>query len=183
MTKAEQETGTLSPSALIDVLEELAALVEDARPVFMSSDVRVERDAVLGLVDELRHGLPSAVERADETLEQARAELEDARRQSEEIIATARQRAMELVEREQVVAQAKARAADIVAEAQREADKLKVDADEYCDRRLAAFEDDLEALTAQVRAGRARLAERLEDAEGRAGWGEDESGRAQERGA
>ncbi|MCL1871226.1 MAG: hypothetical protein FWF90_12535 [Promicromonosporaceae bacterium] len=167
---SQQEIGTLSPSALLDVLEELTALVENAKPVFMSSDVRLDRQTLTGLVDELRHGLPSAVERADDALRDARTELEDARRQGEEVLAAARQRALELVEHEQVVAQATARAADIVAEAEREAQTLRSNADKYCDGRLESFEQDLEGLMGQVRAGRARLAERLGPEVGRLRW-------------
>jgi cell division septum initiation protein DivIVA len=154
----------MTPTDVLDVLEELAALIENARPLLMSSDVRVDRDQALGLVDELRGGLPGAIEQADAVHAQATAELEEARRSSEETIVQARQRAMELVEQEQVVAQAKARAAEIVAEAQEQAARLRADADDYCDRRLADFEGDLGRLVAQVRAGRAKLAERLASA-------------------
>lgn len=165
-----QEIGTLSPSALLEVLDELAGLVENAKPVFMSQDVRVDKQALVGLVDELRHGLPSAVERSDEMLRRAQDELEEARRSGEETLAVARQRALELVEQEQVVAQANARAADIVAAAEQHAAKLRADADAYCDARLASFGEDLEALTAQVQAGRAKLAERLGPDAGRPRW-------------
>ncbi|ACZ31294.1 hypothetical protein Xcel_2276 [Xylanimonas cellulosilytica DSM 15894] len=165
-----QEIGTLSPSALLEVLDELASLVDNAKPVFMSQDVRVDRQALVGLVDELRHGLPSAVERSDELLRQAQDELDDARRSGEETLAVARQRALELVEQEQVVAQANARAADIVAEAEQQATKLRADADSYCDARLESFADDLATLTAQVQAGRAKLAERLGPDAGRPRW-------------
>ena len=165
-----QEIGTLSPSALLEVLDELAGLVENAKPVFMSQDVRVDRQALLGLVDELRHGLPSAVERSDDLLRQAQDELEQARRAGEETLAVARQRAIELVEKEQVVAQATSRAADIVAAAEQQAATLRTNADEYCDSRLESFAEDLDALTAQVKAGRAKLAERLGPDAGRLSW-------------
>jgi hypothetical protein len=156
-----EEIGTLSPSALLEVLDELAGLVEHAKPVFMSQDVRVDKQALGGLVDELRRGLPSAVERSDDLLRQAQDELDAARRSGEETLAVARQRALELVEQEQVVAQATARAADIVAAAEKEAAALRAGADQYCDARLASLGEDLDALTAQVQAGRAKLAERL----------------------
>jgi type II secretory pathway predicted ATPase ExeA len=39
-----------------------------------------------------------------------------------------------------------------------------VDADDYCDRRLADFEIDLGKLLAQVQAGRTKLAQRLDEA-------------------
>ncbi|WP_235915660.1 hypothetical protein [Puerhibacterium puerhi] len=161
-TRSDQPAQGMTPTDVLDVLEELAALIENARPLLMSSDVRVDRDQALGLVDELRGGLPGAIERADAMHAQAAAELEEARRSSEETIVQARQRAMELVEHEQVVAQAEARAAEIVAEAERQAERLRADADDYCDRRLADFERDLQGLVAQVRAGRVKLAERLE---------------------
>ena len=156
-----QVTGELSASDLLDVMDELAALVEGARPVFMSQDVRVERESLLGLINELRNGLPVAIAHADEMAQQAQTDLEDARRTGEDIVTAARARAIELVEQEQVVAQAKSRAADIVAEAERETEKLRRDADECCDRRLASFQEDLDAVAAQVRAGRDKLAERL----------------------
>lgn len=170
-TTRDAERAPLTPSDLLDVFDELAGLLENARPLLMSSDVRVDREQALGLVDELRQSLPTQIERADEMLAQARSEREDARRQAEEIIATARQRAMELVEREQVVGQAQSRAAEIVDEARAQAERLRAEADDYCDRRLADFESDLDGLRQQVRAGRAKLAERLEPAAtGRVRW-------------
>jgi len=48
-----------------------------------------------------------------------------------------------------------------VAEAQATADRLRREADDYCDRRLAEFEIDLGRVLAQVQAGRAKLAGRL----------------------
>lgn len=42
-----------------------------------------------------------------------------------------------------------------------EAERLRHEADDYCDRRLAEFEIDLGKLVTQVQAGRARLGQRL----------------------
>lgn len=152
-----------NPAAgLLDILEDLAALVENARSVPLSTNVRLDRDQALGLVDELRDALPTQVARADEVLAAARDTLDDAHRQAEEIVASARARAIELVQAEQVVVQAQSRAAEIVAEAERRAAALRTDADAYCDGRLADFQQDLDALSGQVRAGRDKLADRLD---------------------
>lgn len=164
------EQGELSASELLDVLDELEGLFTNAKTALMSKDVKVDRAAVLSLIADLRAGLPSAVERSDELLRLARKELEDARRSGEETIAVARQRALELVEQEQVVIQATARATQIVTQAEAQAEALRTDADEYCDGRLAAFQEDLDALTTQVTAGRARLADRLGPGAGRPRW-------------
>ncbi|MFD6175462.1 MULTISPECIES: hypothetical protein [unclassified Isoptericola] len=155
---------------LLDILEDLAALVENARSVPLSANVKVDRDQALALVDELRDALPTQVARADEVLASARDTLDDAHRQAEEIVASARARAIELVQKEQVVVQAQSRAAEIVAEAERRAAALRTDADAYCDGRLADFQQDLDALTNQVRAGREKLADRLEQGAPRVRW-------------
>jgi nucleotide-binding universal stress UspA family protein len=164
------ETSKHPTAGLLEILDDLAGLLENARPVPLSSNIKVDRDQALGLVDELRDALPAQVARADDVLADAQRTLDDAHRQAEEIIATARARAIELVEAEQVVVQSKSRAAEIVDEAERKAAALRTDADEYCDGRLADLESDLEKLMGQVRAGRGRLAERLSQDTPRVRW-------------
>jgi hypothetical protein len=161
---------TLTATELLDVLDELEALFTSAKTVLMSKDVRIDKDTALALIDELRRGLPTAVERSDELLRAAYQELEQAKRSGEETLAVARQRALELGEEEAIVAAAKKRAADIVTQAENQATALRTDADEYCDGRLAAFQEDLDTLTAQVSAGRAKLADRLGPGAGRPRW-------------
>ncbi|MFC8923445.1 hypothetical protein [Cellulosimicrobium sp. NPDC057127] len=143
------------------ILDDLAALLENARAMPMSSSVLVHRGDALALVDELRSALPEQLAHADEVLAEADAVLEDAQRQADETLATARARALELVQTEQVVVQAQSRAHEIVDEAERTAEGLRRDADDYCDRQLADFEVDLGKVLAQVQAGRAKLAGRL----------------------
>jgi cell division septum initiation protein DivIVA len=146
------------------ILDDLAHLVENARTMPMSASVLVHRADALALVDELRAALPEQLAHADEVLAEADAVLEDAHRQAEEILTTARARAIELVQAEQVVVQAQSRAHEIVAEAESAAEGLRRDADDYCDQRLADFEVDLGKVLAQVQAGRAKLAGRLDGA-------------------
>ncbi|ROS73568.1 ATP synthase F0 subunit B [Cellulomonas sp. PhB143] len=154
----DQGRSTRPPAAT--PLDDLRHVVETARTVPMSSSVRVNRAEVLELVDRVRGTMPDQLAQADDALAEARRALDGARAQADEILATARTRAYELVQREQVVAQAEARAHEIVDAAQRSADELRSDADDYCDRALAHFEGDLGKLLAQVQAGRARIAER-----------------------
>ncbi|MBD8080664.1 hypothetical protein IF651_16605 [Cellulosimicrobium arenosum] len=144
------------------ILDDLAHLVESAKAIPMSSSVRLHREDALALVDELRAALPEQLAHADEVLAEADRVLQDARRQAEDVVTTARARAIELVQAEQVVVQAESRAREIVDEARERAAELRRDADDYCDRRLSDFETDLGGVLAQVRAGRAKLADRLD---------------------
>lgn len=155
------------PEGLTGVLDALEHAVGQARAMPMSSSVLVNRAELLDLLAQARSILPGQLARADELLADADAVLEDGRREAEEIVAAARERAAELVGEEEVVRAAQRRAEEIVAEAERVAAGLRRDADDYCDRRLADFEIDLGKVLAQVQAGRAKLAGRLEgDREG-----------------
>lgn len=155
------EERTEGVGGILDALEDA---VVQARAMPMSSSVLVNRAEILELVDEVRAALPSQLHRADEVLADADAARAAAHAEAEAVLARARARAAELVEQEAVVTAAQERAAQIVADAQETAEGLRRDADDYCDRRLADFEIDLGKVLAQVQAGRAKLAGRLEGA-------------------
>lgn len=155
------------PEGLTGVLDALEQAVGQARAMPMSSSVLVNRAELLDLLAQARSILPGQLARADELLADADVVLEDGRREAEEIVAAARERAAELVGEQEVVRAAERRAEEIVAEAERVAAGLRRDADDYCDRRLADFEIDLGKVLAQVQAGRAKLAGRLEPGTGR----------------
>ncbi len=150
--------------SLIGVLDALEQALTTARPMPMSSSVLVSRAELLALVHQARENMPAEIEDAERVLAEADAARESARQEGERIEAAARQRAEELVGEQSVVAQAERRAAEIVAAAQEKAVQLRREADDYCDRRLADFEIDLGKVLAQVQAGRAKLAQRLDDA-------------------
>lgn len=152
----------MSGETLAGVLDAIAQAVEHGRAMPMSTSVLVNKTELLSLLDQARGALPDQLEAADEVLADADAVMARAREEAERVLADARRRADELVSRESVVAEARAEAERIVADAQATADRLRREADDYCDRRLADFEIDLGRVLAQVQAGRARLAERLE---------------------
>jgi vacuolar-type H+-ATPase subunit H len=147
-------------ATLTAIVADLQELVQEAKAVPLSVQVRVPRDRLVALVDELSEAVPHQLDEADRVLEDADRVLAEAHEQAEDVLSTARARAIELVQREQVVAQAQARAAEIVDDAHSRATRIKQDADDYCDRRLASLEEVLGQAGKQVRAGRERLAER-----------------------
>jgi hypothetical protein len=163
MTAGHPEAGPdrTQPEGLIGILDALADAVENARAMPMSSSVLVSRAELLDLVDQARDVLPTQLSRANEVLAAADAARVAAQADAEAIVDAADLRAAELVEEHAITLAARDRAAQIIAEAEAEGQRLRREADDYCDRRLADFEVDLAKLTTQVQAGRARLAERL----------------------
>ena len=149
------------PEGLTGILDALAAAIESARAMPMSSSVLVNRAELMDLVDQARDVLPTQLTRADEVLAAAAAARSAAQADADAIVDDAHARAAELVEVDAITLAAQDRAREIIAEAERVADGLRRDADDYCDRRLADFEVDLNKVLHQVAAGRAKLAERL----------------------
>ncbi|MCV2393981.1 hypothetical protein OEB99_06655 [Actinotalea sp. M2MS4P-6] len=161
--------------SLTALLDELEALVTGARAMPMSSSVLVNRDELLALVERARSVLPDQLAHADEVLAGADQVLADAQARADQIVRAGHARAEELVSREQVVLEARDLAARIVADAETIAAGLRRDADDYCDRRLADFEIDLGRVVAQVQAGRAKLASRLEQPQERQPFSDPEA--------
>lgn len=143
------------------VLEALVVAISSARAMPMSSSVLVNKAEILDLVEQAKEALPAQLTKADALLSDADAARAAARAEAEAIVAEARLEADRLVEAEAVTIQARERAGQIVADAEAQAEGMRRDADDYCDRRLADFEIDLGKVLAQVQAGRAKLAGRL----------------------
>ncbi|WP_328591625.1 hypothetical protein [Occultella glacieicola] len=161
--------------SLVAILDELSDLVASARSMPMSASALVNRAEVLELIESAKAVLPSQISQADTVVADADAVLERARKEAGRIVEKAKERAADLVSNEAVVRAANARAEQIVADATADAEKLSREADDYCDRQLAQFEIDLNAVGTQVAAGRARLMERNRS---RAARDEDRTDRA-----
>jgi len=147
---------------LTGILDALAEAVSRARAMPMSASVLVSRAELLDLVAQAKQVLPTQLLEADDVLASADAQRAEAAARAEQVLSDARRRAEELVSQEQVVHAAREEAERILDEARTDAERMRREADDYCDRRLGDFEIDLGRVLAQVQAGRAKLAERLD---------------------
>lgn len=152
-----------------DKLDQITALLEDARAMPMSASALVNRAEVLGLLDELRDLLPEQLHHADLLLSDREAVVEQGRSQAEQMVSAAQVEHDRLVEQTEIVSSARERAAAVQLAAQAESQRLLAQADDYVDRKLGEFEIALDKLTQQVHRGRERLAERRAEDGGRPG--------------
>lgn len=135
-------------STVNEALAAIRQLVEQARGVPMSSNVKVPRAELLGLV-ERAEAATSADAPPDPTSVQSQAVLADARAEAERILAEAREEAAALVQESEI-----ARAADAEAEA------FRLESQTWVDNHLAEFEAGLQRTLEQVETLRDRLAAR-----------------------
>lgn len=147
-----------APVDVASLLDELYDVIEHAKSMPLSSSALIVRDEVLELVERARAALPHEIQRARRLLQdrdevRSRAELE-----AGEVLDAARAQAAHLVQRSEVVRQARHEADRVIADAESEARRVRHEADDYVDRKLASFEIVLEKTMRSVQAGRERLA-------------------------
>ena len=139
------------------ILREIRDLIEQARPMPVSRSVMINQAEVLDLVDEAAERLPEELRAAKWLLKQREEFLGRTRREADEIIDAARAKADQMVQQTEVVKAAEARARSVVDAADAESRRLKLEAEDFCDQRLASFEIVLERTMKVVNAGRAKL--------------------------
>ncbi len=139
------------------VLRDIRDLIEQARPMPVSRSVMINQAEVLDLVDEATERLPEELRAAKWLLKQREEFLARTRREADEIIAAAQAEADQMVQQTEVVKAAEARARSVVDAADAESRRLKLEAEDFCDQRLASFEIVLERTMKVVNAGRAKL--------------------------
>ena len=156
------------------IICELRNLVETAGTYPLSSTPRVNRDELLGFLDDALTALPLEVREARWLLKERDEVIERANKEADEIIEAARVQAARMVEKTEVVREANRTADHIVADAEASARALQNEAEDYVDQKLAAFEVVLERTMQTVKKGRQKLevhvgtpalAERADDAE------------------
>lgn len=139
------------------VLREIRDLIAQARPMPLSTSVMIQQAEVLDLIDEAAERLPEELRTAKWLLKQREEFLARTRREADEILTEARTRADEMVQQTELVKAAEARARSVIDAADAEARRLKLEAEDFCDQRLASFEIVLERTMKVVNAGRAKL--------------------------
>ncbi len=140
--------------AYIDHIEELLAA---ARPLPLSSAVLVNRHELEELLAELRSALPKELRQSRWIIKERDDLIEQATRESEQVVADARLERERLLSDTELVRGAQREAERIVEEAREQGRRLLLEAEDYVDGKLAAFEAILHKTLAAVENGRARL--------------------------
>ncbi|MEL7155157.1 MAG: hypothetical protein AAFN30_01005 [Actinomycetota bacterium] len=157
------------------LLDEAIELLAEARPLPMSTTVKINRDDLLHLLEQAQEQLPEEIRAARWLLKEREDFIAKARAEHQALIDEGRAQVGRMVERQQVVKEAEARARTILTEARAEANTMKRQVEEYCDRKLARFEAVLVRTTETVQKGREKLVGMSEVAGARPReWGDDD---------
>jgi cell division septum initiation protein DivIVA len=154
MTASEGRTEANTELLLRRVID----IISNTRALPLSSSAKLDnKDEVLELLDEAVDRLPEELKQARWLLKERQDFLEKMQREGEDILEAARIRVERMVQRTEIVREAQHTARVTIDDAREESRRLRHEAEDYCDQKLAAFEIVLERTMKTVHSGRERL--------------------------
>ena len=135
---------------LVDRLEEL---FNESRSVPFTHSVIVDEDRMLDIIDQMRVSIPEEIKKAQQLQAQRDRILAQSQEEANRTLQLAREKSEQLVERDGISQAAHARSEQIIAQGRAEAEKQKLDADDYVLDTLQNLEVEMERVIAQVRNG------------------------------
>jgi hypothetical protein len=139
---------------LIDKLDEL---VHGAKRVPLRDQVRVDREEIYDILDQMRSTIPEEIKQARWIVKERQELLTEAEREAERIVTEARERQTRLVSQHELTRQAEIAAEEIVDDARVREREIRLGAEDYADEILNTLEVNISTFIAAVQRGRERL--------------------------
>ncbi len=131
-------------------IQQLEEMITEAKSMPLSASVLVNREEVLELIQEMRASLPEEVKQARWVVKDREQLISKARKDAERLIKQALEEQARLTAQEEVVKQSVKEAERILAEAREQARQIRLEAEDYMDQKLAAFEATLTRTQEQI---------------------------------
>ena len=145
-------------SGIEEILTTLYEMVQDAWSLPLGADKCVlERDKVLDLLDEISNQLPGELKQAKTIVESRNDVITNAKREAENILKQAEQRARQLISHEEVYLQAQKEADDLMKNAQAKIKELRQVTNDYVDDARKRTEDSIAQSLSDLRESRAKF--------------------------
>ncbi len=149
----ESDQDLSAEAVIVQVLE----IIAGAKSMPLSSSVIVSRDEVVGLLHAALDRLPDELRQARWLLREREEFLAERAREAEALMEEVRVQAERMVSRTEIVRQSNQVAQRILDDANEESRRMRHEAEDYCDQKLAGMEIVLERIVRTVQAGRAKL--------------------------
>jgi vacuolar-type H+-ATPase subunit H len=146
-----------APMDVLVLIDKLDALVRNARQVPLRSEVRVDKEELSDLLNELRETIPEELKEARWIVKERDEMLAAAEREAERILGEARERQTQLVVEHDLMREAELASEDIIDDARAEEREIRLGAEDYADEILSTFETNLSKFIAAIQRGRERL--------------------------
>jgi len=132
-------------------------VVNMAKAMPLSASVLISRDEVIGLLTAALEKLPDELRQARWLLREREEFLAERAREAEALMEEVRVQAERMVSRTEIVRQSNQVAQRILDDANEESRRMRHEAEDYCDQKLAGMEIVLERIMRTVQSGREKL--------------------------
>ena len=145
---------------LIDKLDDL---VHNAKAVPLTDQVRIDREEIYDILDQMRATIPEEIKQARWIVKERQEMLAEAKREQDRLLQEAREQAVREASQTEIVKLAERQAQEIIDEARRQAREMRLEMEDWADGMLATLENNLDKFLTAVRRGRDRLHERSQE--------------------
>jgi vacuolar-type H+-ATPase subunit H len=128
-------------------------LIQNARHVPLSTQIMINEDEVMELIDQVRFNLPDEIKQANWTVSEQQRIITEAHAEAARIMSRANERAEETSMDHEVVRRAERHAGQVVKDAQAKSDQIIHEAEAYALEQLKQLEAHLGRTLATVRRG------------------------------
>ena len=154
------------------LIDKLDNLVHEAKAVPLTDQVRIDREEIWEILDQMRATIPEEIKQARWIVKERQEMLAEAKREAERLVSEARERAAQEASQQEIVRLAERQAAELLAEAKRREREIRLGAEDYADDILSTLEVNLGKFLAAVQRGREQLQARSPDREAESGLAE-----------
>lgn len=144
---------------LIDLVDEVLVHLHEAKAMPLSSNVLIDREWFLGMMEAIKASLPDEFRAARWMIREREAFIARANEKARDLLDRARAEADELVSDSNIVAEAVEEANILVRRAEGEARRLRLETEDEIERKLQRVEGLLVEIMAQVQTARGELHE------------------------
>jgi hypothetical protein len=145
---------------LIDKLDDL---VHNAKAVPLTDQVRIDREEIYDILDQMRATIPEEIKQARWIVKERQEMLAEAKRECDRLIGEAREQAVREASQTEIVKLAERQSQEIVEEARRGARETRLEMEDWADGILSTLEVNHDMFLGAVRRGRERLHERSQE--------------------
>ena len=132
------------------LIERLERLLNESWRMPLSAYLVINEDDFLDVIDQMRTAIPKEIKEAERIQREHDRILAQGEEEADRIVSLAQEEASRLIEEHEVITAAEQRAQTIIERAQREAEALRLEADEYARGVLFSLDDQLDALDGQI---------------------------------
>lgn len=138
---------------ILHLVDRLETLLNKSWRLPLTSNVVIQEDAFVDIIDQMRISIPEEVKQARRVSAERERLLEQAQEEADRIVALAQEQAGNLSNDHEIAKTAQASADQIIAQAYHSAETIKANADTYVMETLSSLEEQLMILLTTVRNG------------------------------